>query len=52
MQQDDIYLNTIKRWRIHCNSIESKRSPEVFNRLLDLNKIQIIEGYYEIMLSE
>ena len=46
--QEEHYIQAIKRYRIHHLSIEAKRAPEVFERLMDLGPVWIYEGYYTI----
>ena len=52
-EQDKQYLDAIKRYRIHHLSLEAKRAPEVFERLMDSEEasIWIHSGYYEVMVE-
>lgn len=49
-EQDRIYIRAIKRWKIHHRSIEAKRAPEVFERLMEMEEagVWILAGFYHI----
>ncbi len=52
--QDLHYLRAIKRWKIHHLSIEAKRAPEVFERLMDSEEagVWILAGFYHVDVKE